>query len=66
MKDLSDFFNLVSVEKKRQKEEINSFLGEDFFYKNIVDYFMESSSLKKNSNNLLQLLLKIYILRINI
>ena len=51
MKDLSDFFNLVSVEKKRQKEEINSFLGEDFFDKNIVDYLMESSSLKKNSNN---------------
>lgn len=45
--DLSSFFSLIAEEKKKQKEEINSLIGEDFFDGNFLNNLVEAAKPKK-------------------
>jgi hypothetical protein len=45
--DLSSFFNIISEGKKKQEEEFNSLLGDDFFGENFLENLLESAKPKK-------------------
>lgn len=45
--DLSSFFNIISEGKKKQEDEFNSLLGEDFFGENFLENLLESAKPKK-------------------
>jgi hypothetical protein len=45
--DLSSFFNIISEGKKKQEDEFNSLLGEDFFGENFLENLLESANPKK-------------------
>lgn len=47
VEDLSSFFSLIAEEKKKQKEEINSLIGEDFFDENFLNNLIEAAKPKK-------------------
>lgn len=45
--DLSSFFSIISEGKKKQEDEFNSLLGEDFFGENFLENLLESAKPKK-------------------
>lgn len=45
--DLSSFFNIISEGKKKQEDEFNSLLGENFFGENFLENLLESAKPKK-------------------
>lgn len=45
--DLSSFFKIISEGKKKQEDEFNSLLGEDFFGENFLENLFESAKPKK-------------------
>ena len=45
--DLSSFFKIISEGKKKQEDEFNSLLGEDFFGENFLENLLESAKPKK-------------------
>ena len=46
--DLSSFFQVISEGKKKQEEEFNSLLGENFFGENFLENLIESAKPKKD------------------
>lgn len=48
--DLSSFFQLIAEEKKKQQEEINSLIGEDFFDENFLSNLVEAAKPKKKKH----------------
>jgi hypothetical protein len=46
--DLSSFFQVISEGKKKQEDEFNSLLGEDFFGENFLENLIESAKPKKD------------------
>lgn len=47
MEDLSDFFKVISKEKKKQKEDFTALVGEDFFGDDFLKNLVEIASPKK-------------------
>ena len=50
--DLSSFFNIISEGKKKQEDEFNSLLGENFFGENFLENLFESAKPKPKKEKL--------------